>query len=365
MNITHHIILPIIILIILLIILQTRKSFGSNDERNNIYDISYRKDIYSHENFHFVQKRTDNSIFVSIASYRDKDCVNTILDCFHNSKYPQNITIGICQQNGEDDIDCIHNQYYDQLKPFLHQIKVIRIPYYEARGPTLARYLCSTLWDGESYYIQIDSHMRFEYEWDHKCISIYKQFDKKIVLSTYPKEIGKNENNDVPVICNAVLSESEGLISYPGATLLESPETPLETGFIAAGFFFTDSSFLNQIPFDPRLPDLFIGEEILLSIRFWTHGWDIYAPNQNIIYHHYTRNEEPKVWKDRHFNPDSAIKKVKKLIGLTEENIPNDLNIQMNIYGLGKSRTLSQFYEFIQFKYNDKKSNKNFCITMK
>ena len=30
-----------------------------------------------------------------------------------------------------------------------------------------------------------------------------------------------------------------------------------------------------------------MGEEIALSMRAWTHGWDIYAPRQNLIAHQY------------------------------------------------------------------------------
>jgi hypothetical protein len=325
-------------------------------------NISFKKDEYDNETFRLIKKKNDNSIFISIASYRDKDCVNTILDCLQKAKFPKNIRIGICQQNKENDLDVIHNEYHSELEPYIHQIRIIRIPYYEARGPTFARYLCSTLWDGETFYMQIDSHMRFESDWDQKCISMFDDLDDKVVLSTYPKEIENKEGEDIPVICNVFLSESENMITFPGASLIEPSNRPIETGFIAAGFFFTNSDFLKEIPFDPRLPDLFVGEEILLSIRFWTNGWNIYAPNQNIIYHHYIREGEPKVWTDRIFNSELALKKVKQLIGLSDETPPNDINVFMHIYGLGKTRTLKQYYDFIQFQFDQNKSNKNFCV---
>lgn len=312
-------------------------------------------------NIHSIEKRNDNTIFISIAAYRDKDCVNTILDCFQNAKYPQNIRIGICQQNKDDDMDCIYNQHYDKLTPYLHQIKVIRIPYYEARGPTFARYWCSTLWEGEAYYMQIDSHIRFEKDWDEKCISTVQRFNKKVVLSTYPQEIGKGSKDAVTVICNAFYSETEQVLSFPGAGIYSKPKQPVETAFIAAGFFFADSSFLKDIPFDPHLKDIFVGEEILLSIRFWTHGWDIYAPNDNIVYHHYIREGEPKVWNDRYMDGTLAMKKVKKLIGFSNENIPNELNFKLDVYGLGNKRTLNQFYDFIGYDMQKKKCNKDFC----
>lgn len=38
--------------------------------------------------------------------------------------------------------------------------------------------------------------------------------------------------------------------------------------FVAAGFYFIEGKFLHEVPFDPFLPWIFMGEEILLSSRF-------------------------------------------------------------------------------------------------
>jgi GT2 family glycosyltransferase len=52
-------------------------------------------------------------------------------------------------------------------------------------------------------------------------------------------------------------------------------DKPYQTAYIAGGFFFVRSEFLIDVPFDPYLPWIFMGEEIALSLRAWTHGWDI------------------------------------------------------------------------------------------
>src|SRR5690348_6814047 len=39
------------------------------------------------------------TIFISIASYRDSECSDTIDSIFNNAKYPENIYLGICEQN--------------------------------------------------------------------------------------------------------------------------------------------------------------------------------------------------------------------------------------------------------------------------
>ena len=61
---------------------------------------------------------------------------------------------------------------------------------------------------------------------------------------------------------------------------------PMKGAFIAGGFFFTKSDFIKEVPYDPNL--YFIGEEISLGVRAYTHGWDVYYPNKVVIYHNYT-----------------------------------------------------------------------------
>lgn len=66
--------------------------------------------------------------------------------------------------------------------------------------------------------------------------------------------------------------------------------------FIGAGFFFAHSSFLADVPYDPYLPWVFMGEEILVSLRMWTWGYDIYSPTRNVLSHLYGRKHLPKFW---------------------------------------------------------------------
>ena len=105
-----------------------------------------------------------NNIFVSIASYRDDVCISTINSLYENAKYPDKVFVGICQQNYEDiDMDCLNNDKLTFDKKLKNNIRIIRIPYYDAKGPVYARYLCSSLIDKnkEKYYLQIDSHSIF------------------------------------------------------------------------------------------------------------------------------------------------------------------------------------------------------------
>jgi hypothetical protein len=301
-----------------------------------------------------------DTIFISIASYRDDVCALTIKSLFEMASRPENVYVGICQQNKKEDQDC-----YNQDNK---NVRIIRLPHYEARGPTYARYLCSTLWNGEEYYLQIDSHTKFVKDWDVKCIEMIrklKEITKKPVLSHYPrdmKDYDEKNKHELPRICKAFFND-RGMISFAGSEIMDSKNQFYNTPFIAAGMFFCESYFLNELPFDPNLPYLFTGEEILLSVRFYTNGWDIYTPTENVLFHEYTRSEKPKIWSDdSHYSDYEAVNKVKYYLKLKDAGkISKEMKINIDKYGLGKSRTLEDYYKFAGIDIKNNKVSKNFC----
>ena len=143
----------------------------------------------------------------------------------------------------------------------------------------------------------------------------------KPVISTYPPGNGGHwQGGHGPRICGASFSTSpvEANIIRIGASMTSKqpsgllPNTPIavkcrqqhhdvptasllipflifkfsqQAPYVAAGFFVAPSSFLAEMPFDPFLPWVFMGEEIMLSTRFFTHGYDIFAPSENILAH--------------------------------------------------------------------------------
>lgn len=287
----------------------------------------------------------DEKIFISIASYRDDECSITLKSLFENAKNWERCIAGICQQNNKTDDDCLKEINED----YRNNIRIIRISYKEAKGPTYARFLCSSLWDGEDYYFQIDSHTTFSKNWDEKLINMIKEIkDKKLslkpVISHYPIDkdnIEKNET-DVPHIKTAEYN-SNGILQLSAAGYINTNNNYLKTCYMSAGMFFCDSSFLNEIPFDPTLDYLFMGEEILTSVRFYTYGWDIFTPKENVIYHAYLRSDKPKYHDDNKdkFNDKKALEKVKEMLNKNNE----DNYDKYGDYGLGKVRTLNDFYD--------------------
>lgn len=308
------------------------------------------------------------SIFVSIASFRDQDCSRTLQSVFENAKNPAGIIVGLCEQNeflrAEEVCKCCSGKWEPQIRR-------IRLHHTDARGPTYARHLCASLWNGEKYFLQLDSHMRLVKNWDEKLVGMLKKLqvksgNPKIILSTYAGLMedydryargDKDVIENSPRICQAFLNE-RGLVSLHGAYLMPNTD-PMPNAFVAGGMLFCPArQFLEDVPFDPWLKDVFVSEEILVSSRAWTHGWDIYTPSEQIVFHEFTRAESPKYWALGTDDSD-GVKRVKYILGLRDD--PGPLSRGLDRYGLGKVRSIEDYWKFAGIDPRTGKVTKNFC----
>jgi hypothetical protein len=182
-----------------------------------------------------------------------------------------------------------------------------------------------------------------------------RKLSLKPVISHYPIDIIKinEKTNTIPHIHSAQYNNKDILVLSPAVYTDTNNDYKLSY-FMSAGMFFCESKFLNEIPFDPTLDYLFEGEEILTSVKFYTNGWDVFTPKENIIYHEYGRENKPKFYIDNNktYNPNNAILKVKRLLSL-------DNNDDDEKYGLGKIRTLKSFYSNATILPNTNTNNNN------
>ena len=73
------------------------------------------------------------TIYVSLASYRDPQCHKTIKDMYKKAQYPDRIHVGIYQQHGEKEDDCLKD--LDQYDYIYHQnIQIQRVHFSEGLG---------------------------------------------------------------------------------------------------------------------------------------------------------------------------------------------------------------------------------------
>jgi hypothetical protein len=71
-------------------------------------------------------------------------------------------------------------------------VRTLTIPHSEAKGPIFARSLAASLYGGERYVLQVDSHMRFRAGWDAYLVDLLEAVRAsegggcRPVLTTYP-----------------------------------------------------------------------------------------------------------------------------------------------------------------------------------
>lgn len=124
-------------------------------------------------------RRDDGSIFLSLATYRDENCLNTVSQAYAKAKHPEKLFIGLVQQNChrdcrsgileggkvedvEPDQDC-YKAFCETEDGKKHceagRVRLLDIEEPESLGPYAARYFASKLWYGEQWFMQTDAHM--------------------------------------------------------------------------------------------------------------------------------------------------------------------------------------------------------------
>lgn len=284
------------------------------------------------------------TIFISVAAYRDRDCASTLKNIFETAAFPDRITVALCEQNkpGQPEEEC-----YDPEFEWRKNIKLVNTSYTDARGPTYARGVCSRMYNGETYFMQIDSHNVFAKGWDEMCIEDLKKCPSaKPIVSYYPHDMKNNINDtSIPVLCmsefnwNNITTFQAIPMPYP------SSGVPRSIPFVAGGFMFGPGSIPIDVPYDLNLPHLFAGEEILYSARLWTSGYDMFAPMHNYLWHLYGRGGRPKYWEDSIPGYDEGSKdsqeKVKRLLGFDGQP-----PLKGYANGMGKVRTVEEYLEY-------------------
>lgn len=372
--------------------LQFVKHGTPEDVWKTFHDLTV-KTLYSWDREYLKRmpkRRDDGSIFLSIATYRDENCYNTISQAYAKAENPDNLFVGLVQQNCykdcksgvlqngsivhvDSDPDCyklfcaseMGGKYCDN-----HQVRNIDIDDIDSLGPYAARYFASKLWYGEQWYMQIDAHMTFATHWDSASIEMLVNTpSKKPILSHYPPSHLFDFDNNLETpgsrICGPVFAASESenqIVRLEGSRLWDKKkiEIPRFAPFTAAGYFVAHSSFLKDVPFDPFLPWIFMGEEIIMSSRLWTAGYDIFSPSRSVVGHMYVRKNKPKFWESVHraFTPGMhnslqtmVLDRIKHQLGYPEAAKDmlqrKSLLTAVEQYSMGMERPVEQFLKIV------------------
>ena len=229
------------------------------------------------------------TIFVSIASYRDGEIINTLKSLYEEVADLSRVTVGV---NLQDDKEA----YGRLLAEDFPNLKVIFTPYEEAKGVVLARNLLKDrLYSGEDYFLQIDSHSRFKKRWDNILVKQYESLpDGRNIITTYPNHYDVPDPNkeylnlpfNTPLRINRFQNDSldDNRCKAGNYPSLE-PYQCVNTEWCAAGFLFTKGQWLTDVKIPSSIR--FCGEEDFQTFLSILKGYELYILSEATIWHNY------------------------------------------------------------------------------
>jgi glycosyltransferase involved in cell wall biosynthesis len=273
-----------------------------------------------------------------------------------NAKRPKNLRVGICRQyNPDDQFDLLEEYRKDK------RFRILDVLYSDSRGVCWARNQVQQLYEGEEYTLQIDSHMRFEKDWDDTLIKMVKQLQKKgfekPLLTGYVSSFDP-DNDPAGRVQEPWRMAFDRFI--PEGAVFFLPETipgwlqmkePVTARFYSAHFAFTLGQFSTEVQHDPEF--YFHGEEISIAVRAYTHGYDLFHPHKVVIWHEYTRKGRTKQWDDdKEWGKKNELshKKNRQLFGMDGEEVTLDFSY----YGFGTERTLKDYEIYSGLKFSNR-----------
>jgi hypothetical protein len=270
----------------------------------------------------------NENIFVSIASFRDIKCIDTLKNLYHNADNPDNIFCGIFTQINNNN----KNEYcYDPNFQYNSNIRRMTIDFSGAKGPLWARVrIIKNLYQGEKYFLMIDAHTKMAKGWDtelKKYINFLKNKGvKKPIISTYPEHADKKTNTDIISNKSLLLCKINSGDTFPKVVqaLYQTPGYFYRTYLMSANFLFSESSYINEIDTNKllNLNYIFGGEEYLFAVLAYVNGYDIYNSPKNVIYHQFKSDKDKtddntdwyKLAKINHDSESTSYKELEKLL---------------------------------------------------
>lgn len=195
-------------------------------------------------------------------------------------------------------------QYPDIPRPDLssyENVKTVDILESNPIGTSPSRAIAARLLKDEHYFLSIDAHTIFKKDWDKNLIEYFlelKQKYEKPIISTYSPYWYRDKNG---FIFNQNQKESfdEEMVQhtlkfktddefFPESYVMPTPTWDKKvTGkyeehyLIGAHLLFAESSYLNEVPFDPHIS---YHEENTTAMRAWTRGYRIFAIDKDILW---------------------------------------------------------------------------------
>jgi hypothetical protein len=297
------------------------------------------------------------SIFISIASYCDPVLGFTLSRARATARWPELLHFGVVDQSPAS------AALTADLAP--SRLSYVRIDPVYARGPCWARALAMTLYEGEDWFLQLDSHMDFDDDWDARLIACAQALlpgRRGIAISSYPNSFVFENGSPArrpatdKVLAHVVKPGTSFAPEHPVLGFEAHPadmDTPLAGFHVGAGCLFAPGRFVETFPYDPCF--YFHGEEQGVAIRLFTHGWDIFHMPGLPIYHLYNNAEAGGPPRPMHWDATQEAQRQRAWWSLEQRSRARLAALvggaPLGIFALGTQRSIADYAEFSGIDY--------------
>lgn len=262
------------------------------------------------------EERLSKKIFIAIPCYRDEELLPTIESALLNAKNPERIIFGIGLVHKEDD-----EKWWEPLLSNPNVKIKAQLIAEDTVGLGNQRADANSLYDGEDYYLQIDSHMRFDMHWDDLLIHHYENVkalgDPKPIITGYPRAYAPDTFPSVrgaypyynPMSKETYYRQRRGHNNVPcfrpgrtaanfmkefgfprhGDRSFSLFETLALAVCVSPAQIFTEGAFVTEVPANRKIR--FLEEEQYYSILAFMQGYNFYVPRVTGLMHYYSEAE--------------------------------------------------------------------------
>ena len=286
----------------------------------------------------------DEIIFISIASYRDPDLVNTVKSCYNNAQNKKLLFFSVFSQ-------AEYSEHADLSFIPQNQIRYLKTHWSESKGVCWARSIANNNLQGK-YFLQIDSHSRFVKNWDTSIISNYSKsktfWGDRLILTNYPDPFELKENLYIELPFDSLKkiepiwnSAEKIVVSKMPWSDVQDTEYGDETMHLCAGCVFTTKGIMEEVPYDENI--YFEGEEFSIALRAYTRGIRIVSPTVKFMFTNYNiKNSKRRThWQDNPLWNDMSLKSKKRLAEILSGNT------ELGIYGIGSLLLFEQYKKIV------------------
>ena len=283
-------------------------------------------------------------IFVQIPAYRDSELSATVRDLVKKAYDPASLRIAVLWQKGPD-------EEFDPESGRGAELEVVEISHVQSRGCNWARRELQKRWRGEPFTLILDSHHRFAQGWDQKLRRAYDALirqgvEKPIVTAYLPayNPLTDPYGRRKRALKIYPYARSDGLLlRLIGRPVLAAQRLkgPIPGEFVSLHCLFASGDFNRDVPFDPHC--YFFGDEVAVSLRAFTHGYDVYHPHEVVGWHCYERAYRVTHWEDHSNWEASEAASLRRLRRLLSGRPLQD-------YGRGDRRGIQEFEDRLLLK---------------